>query len=75
MRLEAFERLVEGKRCRWCGAPLSGPIHHYPHPGGWKVEGFPERQWLYVICPGCGYQWALWKLGIPGDVHHLPKAE
>lgn len=40
------------------------PIEHYDHDGGWPVLGFKERQWLYVTCPRCGYQWALWKLGV-----------
>lgn len=40
-------------------------IEHYTHNGGWIVEGFQDKQWLYVTCPKCGYQWALWKLGIP----------
>lgn len=54
-------------RCEWCRAPLRGPIQHYPHPGGWKVAGEEGRQWLYVVCPKCGYQWALWKLGFPRE--------
>lgn len=40
------------------------PIQHYVHPGGWKLEGFPKLQWLYVECPKCFRQWALWKLGV-----------
>ena len=41
------------------------PIEHYPHSAGWIIDGFAEKQWLYVTCPECGYQWALWKLGVP----------
>lgn len=41
------------------------PIEHYPHNGGWHVHGFNGKQWLYVVCPKCDYQWALWKLGVP----------
>jgi len=40
-------------------------VEHYPHNGGWNVEGFDKKQWLYITCPGCGYQWALHKLNIP----------
>jgi len=66
MRLEDYQKLLEGKRCRWCGCDLSDQeVKHYPHKAGWEVEGFEEKQWLYVVCPCCNYQWALWKLGIP----------
>lgn len=41
------------------------PIEHYPHSGGWPLEQFAEKEWLYVTCPKCKYQWALWKLGVP----------
>lgn len=50
-------------RCNFKGLK-SLPIEHYDHDGGWPVEGFKEKQWLYVTCPKCGYQWALWKLGV-----------
>jgi hypothetical protein len=46
------------------------PIRGYPHSGGWKVPGLkgdPDedgRYWLYIHCPTCGYDWALWKLGV-----------
>ena len=43
------------------------PIEHYDHDGGWRVLGFKERQWLYITCPKCSYQWALWKLGVSRD--------
>jgi len=66
MKLEDYQRLLEGKHCKWCGTPLwNQRIEYYPHSDGWEVEGFLEKQWLYVTCPKCGYQWALWKLGIP----------
>ena len=65
MKLEDYQKLLKGKKCRWCGTPLEDlPIEHYDHDDGWEVEGFERRQWLYVVCPKCGYQWALWKLGI-----------
>jgi hypothetical protein len=49
------------------------PIRAYPHSGGWKIPGLkgdPDedgRYWLYISCPGCGYEWALWKLGVSRD--------
>jgi hypothetical protein len=45
-------------------------IKGYPHSGGWKVPsvaGDPDEDglfWLYIRCPKCGYEWALWKLGV-----------
>ena len=55
-------------RCRWCNAELPRQLKSYPHPNGWRVKGLSERVWLYVECKKCGYQWALWKLGVPMDV-------
>jgi len=54
-------------KCRSCGEQLPATIEHYPHSGGWEVWGFREKQWLYVACPNCGYDWALWKLGVPRE--------
>jgi len=71
MTLHDYAKMVEGVTCRFCETKLSTKIHAYDHEGGWLVDGFHHRQWLYAICPGCEYQWALWKLGIPratGDV-------
>lgn len=65
MKLEDYKKLIKAKTCRWCKASLENkPIEHYPHISGWEVEGFDKLQWLYITCD-CGYQWALWKLGVP----------
>jgi hypothetical protein len=49
--------------CGWCQTDLSGvPIEHYDHDGGYEVPGYEKKQWLYITCPKCHYQWALWKL-------------
>lgn len=63
---EPFKKQVKERICRWCGADLSKePIKHYgPHSGGWTVPGYDEPRWLYIVCPSCKYQWALWKLGV-----------
>lgn len=54
-----------GAECQSCGEDISGEgIAHYEHKKGWFVKGFKKKRWLYVICPNCGYQNALWKLGI-----------
>ena len=37
-----------------------------PHEGGILVLGM-GRQWVYIHCPKCGYDWALWKLGMQLD--------
>lgn len=63
---QPFKNQIQITSCRWCGADLSEePIRAYPHSAGWTVLGFEEPQWLYIVCPRCGYQWALWKLGFP----------
>jgi hypothetical protein len=51
----------------WCNFHgLKGTlIKMYSHENGWQVDGHFERQWLYITCPKCKYDWALWKLGVP----------
>jgi len=67
-----YAKLLREKRCPGCEKPLSQSIQHYNNTGGWEVKGFQVRQWLYVNCPTCKYDWALWKLGIRGRVHESP---
>jgi hypothetical protein len=43
------------------------PIQAYPHDGGWKVKGSPGLWWVYIVCPECEYEWAIYKLGVPRD--------
>jgi hypothetical protein len=39
------------------------PILGYgDHPGGWTIRG--KKYWLYVHCPSCGWDGAIWKLGV-----------
>ena len=38
------------------------PIYGYSHPGGWKIR--KDKYWLYIKCPSCGHDWAIWKLGV-----------
>ena len=47
-----------------CDAVLHGSdIRHYgPHDGGYHVEGFEEKRWVYVTCARCGYDNSLPKI-------------
>lgn len=59
-------------KCRWCNDALCGPVIGYPHDGGWIVPGLRSREgngawWLFIVCEGCNYEWALWKLGVSRD--------
>lgn len=64
--IQDYRKMLRGKVCRWCNTPLDNvPIQSYPHGDGWEVKEYPYKMWLYVECPKCKYQWALWKLGIP----------
>lgn len=68
MTLEDYAKLIVGQTCRWCGTTLPAEkIEHYTHPDGWLVSGFEMPQWLFVHCPKCGYDHALWKLGVPRE--------
>lgn len=66
MTLEQYRSLVVKTHCRWCHAVLPQKIESYDHPEGWTVDGFPQKQWLYITCenPLCDYQWSLSKLGV-----------
>ena len=69
MTLDEYARLLDGRPCRDCGARLpASSLRHYEHSGGWRVDGFTKREWLYAVCSSCGYQNALWKIGIVGSV-------
>ena len=47
-----------------CGEILDGANVKYwgPHDGGIQIEEEKEKQWVYINCSGCGYDWALWKI-------------
>lgn len=73
MDLAGYAKLVLGKHCILCEKVFTEPItiEYYTHTQGWLVEGFTERQWLYITCFYCRYQNALWKLGIKGGAYEL----
>ena len=64
--LERLAAQIAEKRptCHFCNTVLRGSdIGHYgPHDGGYHMEGYDEKRWVYVTCHGCGYDWSLWKL-------------
>lgn len=65
--LEEYADRITTHSCTFCGATLNTSarsILMYPHSGGWTVEGMDMKQWLFIRCHGCGYDWALWKLGV-----------
>uniref|UniRef100_A0A6H2A3Z3 Uncharacterized protein n=1 Tax=viral metagenome TaxID=1070528 RepID=A0A6H2A3Z3_9ZZZZ len=50
-------------QCHWCGSRFDlCSINCYPHKDGIEVEGYTTKQWVYLRCMKCGYDWALWKL-------------
>lgn len=62
---DPFRKMLPNPRCD-CGQDLTRqPISRYPHGAGWTVKDMRVKQWLYIICPKCKYQNALWKLGVP----------
>lgn len=70
--LSDYQLDLESKDCQWCrkthsneGVLLRGlKVEYYPHDGGYKIKGIEGRQWLFVTCPKCQYQWSFKKLGI-----------
>jgi len=52
-------------RCS-CGRNLRGEeVLGYPHIAGWWTDS--GKMWLYIHCPACGYDVALWKIGVDRD--------
>jgi hypothetical protein len=60
-----------GRQVCSCGQDLTGcEIDGYVHAEGWDVkrlDGHMTRYWLYITCPKCKNQWAIWKLGVSRD--------
>lgn len=67
-----YQSDLKDKDCQWCRKTHSKEsvlfkgllVEYYPHDGGYQIEGVQGRQWLYVTCPKCQYQWSFKKLGI-----------
>jgi hypothetical protein len=64
MKMSDYQAQIVGKVCPACKRPVPSRIQFRDHAGGFKVDGFSQRQWLWVSCPGCSFDIALWKLGI-----------
>ena len=64
--LNDYRRQIKETTCLWCGYKDLDqlPIEYYPHEDGWWLETLQKKQWLFIHCPKCGYDWALWKLGV-----------
>jgi predicted nucleic-acid-binding Zn-ribbon protein len=64
LSLEHYKKLIKRDSCLFCGYEnlKKLPIENYSHNGGLAVADFKEKQWLFITCPQCSYQWALWKL-------------
>ena len=57
--------LMPDRRC-FCGADIKlGEIGHYAHDGGYPLNGWKENQWLFMVCPNCGYEYSFRKLRVP----------
>lgn len=65
--LDYYRFQIKQTECKFCGYRELDqlPIEFYEHDGGWWLTDFTKKQWLYITCPKCGYEWALWKLGVP----------
>ena len=63
--LSDYRKLVKKELCRWDNTQLPMTVLSYDHQDGYEVEGFEKKQWLYLRCVKCDYDWSLWKLGVP----------
>jgi len=48
--------------CDCSNSLVGATIHIYNHDGGLQVDGYSEKQWVYLHCSKCGYDWSIWKL-------------
>jgi hypothetical protein len=49
-----------------CGRDLRGDeVRGYPHDAGWETDN--GKMWLFIHCPVCGHEMALWKIGVSRD--------
>lgn len=66
--IKDYANMITKDECH-CGAEL--PVHHSAihledNLFGWEVEGYEERQRIFIVCPQCAFQWSIGKLmGVP----------
>ena len=61
--LKLYRKKIQTHKC-YCGMEYGDePIRFYPHPNGWNI-GEDSLQWLFIRCPRCKVDVALWKLGV-----------
>jgi len=61
LNLEASTFIMERvdlERFKHCNEDLPMMFMAYPHEGGMQLPSYPERMWVYAVCPRCGYQLA-----------------
>jgi len=65
---QRFRKQFTDTKCL-CGYDLKDePLVYYKkHDAGWKIKGEDEKVWIYVKCPSCGYDMAIWKMGVPRE--------
>ena len=64
---QTYKKLITDPHCH-CGFDLSKePVLAYAHSDGWEVAESDELQWLCIICPNCGYDMSIWKIGVPRE--------
>jgi len=57
-----------------CGHDLRNEaVRGYEHDAGWQTDH--GKQWLFVKCPMCGYDMALWKWDSEGNKTSAPRSE
>lgn len=61
---QLYKKLISDPHCH-CGFDLSKePVQAHDHSDGWEVKEVEPFQWLWIACPKCGYDTAIWKMGV-----------
>jgi hypothetical protein len=52
--IDYFNQLDNEYKCS-CGEFLikHGDIEHYEHANGYRLYGYKNRQWIFIVCPKC----------------------
>jgi len=58
--LEDIKNNMKSVKCDWCHTSFDpDDIYMYPHPGGHEIKDVDGKQWVYVKCKNCEYDWAI----------------